>query len=53
MTVELETPKASTAVRQRSGGNKLLRFIVVRFLLIFPTVLHPRVDGLLPHAHDG
>ncbi len=38
MTVELETPKSSTAVRQRSGGNKLLRFILVRFLLMFPTV---------------
>ncbi len=25
--------------RSRSGGNKLLRFIIVRFLLIFPTIL--------------
>ncbi len=25
--------------RKRTGGNKLLRFIIVRFLLIFPTIL--------------
>ena len=38
MTVDLEARKAPTALRQRSGGNKLLRFILVRFLLMFPTV---------------
>lgn len=32
-------PAGSTPARQRSGGNKLLRFILVRFLLIFPTIL--------------
>ena len=38
MTVEVEAPKSPTARRQRSGGNKLLRFIIVRFLLMFPTI---------------
>ncbi len=31
------TPTAPTP-RARAGGNKLLRFIIVRFLLIFPTI---------------
>ena len=33
------TPTGTPAARQRSGGNKLLRFLIVRFLLIFPTIL--------------
>jgi peptide/nickel transport system permease protein len=32
-------PAAAPAATGRAGGNKLLRFILVRFLLIFPTIL--------------
>lgn len=39
-TIELNrsAPAGAPARAQRSGGNKLLRFIIMRFLLIFPTV---------------
>jgi peptide/nickel transport system permease protein len=39
-TTELEgsSPAGAPARAPRSGGNKLLRFIIVRFLLIFPTI---------------
>ena len=32
------TPPTTPTQRGRAGGNKLLRFIIVRFLLIFPTI---------------
>lgn len=38
MTAEIGAPTSPPATRRKSGGNKLLRFIIVRFLLIFPTI---------------
>jgi peptide/nickel transport system permease protein len=38
MTVASGARTAPKASHKRSGGNKLLRFILVRFLLMFPTV---------------
>lgn len=38
-TTELGTAPAGQGIARRSpGGNRLLRFLVVRFLLIFPTI---------------
>ncbi|MGX5680646.1 ABC transporter permease [Schumannella luteola] len=38
-TTDSPAVPTAPAARQRSGGNRLLRFILVRFLLIFPTIL--------------
>lgn len=38
-TTESPAEAPAPTVRARSGGNRLLRFILVRFLLIFPTIL--------------
>jgi len=38
MTAELEVTAPPASTNRSSGGNRLLRFILVRFLLIFPTI---------------
>lgn len=39
-TTDIEAAPTGPAARRRpAGGNRLLRFLVVRFLLIFPTIL--------------
>ncbi len=37
-TTEFDTAPAGMVAARRSDGNRLLRFLVVRFLLIFPTI---------------